>query len=120
MNSESEIHTPLPAGRDPILRLVPMPTRPQLCGRCIRRLDHGTSGHCGQPPGDPARPRTRSHSGSKFLRFQTTSVRRRCGEFYADIVKVGALPLRWMFQSMRSEGYARVVMKYASKLQRRC
>jgi acyl-CoA thioesterase YciA len=89
MNSESEIHTPLPAGCDPILRLVPMPTDTNYAGDVFGGWIMAQVDIAGSLPAiRRARGRVATVAVNSFVFKQPVFV----GDvvsFYADIIKVG-------------------------------
>jgi len=89
MNSDLEIHTPLPEGRDPILRLVPMPTDTNYAGDVFGGWIMAQVDIAGSLPAiRRARGRVATVAVNSFVFKQPVFV----GDvvsFYASIVKVG-------------------------------
>ena len=89
MNTDSEIHTPLPEGRDPILRLVPMPTDTNYAGDVFGGWIMAQVDIAGSLPAiRRARGRVATVAVNSFVFKQPVFV----GDvvsFYASIVKVG-------------------------------
>lgn len=89
MTSDSEIHTPLPEGRDPILRLVPMPTDTNYAGDVFGGWIMAQVDIAGSLPAiRRARGRVATVAVNSFVFKQPVFV----GDvvsFYAGIVKVG-------------------------------
>ena len=115
----TEIHTSLPQGQDPILRLVPMPTDTNYAGDVFGGWIMSQVDIAGSLPAiRRARGRVATVAVNSFVFKQPVFV----GDvvsFYANIVKVGRTSITVDVAVYAQRGLRQGVMKYAAGLPRR-